>query len=216
MSNVIHAEAASLAWARLAAMPARYVHPVSLSKCFDDALAMDLIVQMQANPRIQSDLKTLLAAKHGLEALPDNLQIEDFDLAIVLLSSDELTGFFRACGATMWANAIAAEIRASTILELKRRIGERAYRSALRNRDLSFTNPATTDVETLTANIERDGATCLASWIGWLPTSLQGWIRLKLPPSQMDQSSLVGEAEARAKEIVTRLATAVAHAEDRV
>ncbi|MBD9524736.1 hypothetical protein IB262_33205 [Ensifer sp. ENS02] len=212
MSN---ANPAAGRWAQWTEAPARYVHPASLAHCFGDALGMDVIVQMQANARIQADLKALIKCKHDLAALPDAPVLEGKEMMLALMSSDAFTSFGRTCGAIIWADVIAAEIRASAIVEIKQRIGELAYTSALKNRDLSSdAERASCDIEALTEGIERDGATCLASWIGGLPSSIQGWMRLKLAPFQTNVSPRGEVTEARMREVVNRVLVTAPYAKD--
>lgn len=210
MGSTIHPAPVSNRWSLFAQAPARYLSARSISQCFDGSLTPEAIRQMQVSPRIQADLKTLLAEHHDLGAIPDDHAMEIPDIALTLMPCDEFSNFFQACGATLWANVLAAEIRASTILELKSRIGENAYKTALQNRDLSLAYAPPTDIEVLLSNIERDSASSLASWIGWLPTSAQGWVRLKLPSSQINAAPFSGATDSHVRAVVNRLAAPTA------
>jgi hypothetical protein len=166
-------------WTGAMAMPARLVHPERLIACYDDAISLDVAVQLQSSDRVQRQLAILLMDHFGLPNLPDPADLDQADLSLVAAPAEQISALVPLAGAVFWAHVLASEIRASEVAEIKRRIGDGAFQTALANRDLSSNLPGPDNLDTLQAAVDGDGYRCLTSWHHALPSGAGAWARLK-------------------------------------
>jgi hypothetical protein len=213
--NRLHSPQTLQNWAAFAAEPVRYMHRDRVLACFAGAIAPGLVSEMQLVPRLQADLVDLVGSHYGLSALANDPGVDGSDLYLASMPREETAAFFQTCGAILWANAIAAEIRAPVIAAIKARIGARAFSKALENRDLAVNCARPPDIDALMANMERDGAACFALWLTGLPVSLKGWVELKFQPSDLEVPAPSGEMADRARRVIERLAELLASGEQR-
>lgn len=161
------------------ATPARLVHPERIVACYDDAISVDLAVRLQASDRIQRQLAILLMDRFALPDLPAPVNLDEADLSLMAAPAEQISILAPLAGAVFWAHFFASEIRTNEVAEIKRRIGDTAFQTALANRDLASNLPAPESLDTLETSVEADGYRCLASWHAALPSAIGAWARLK-------------------------------------
>ncbi|WP_153020358.1 hypothetical protein [Paramesorhizobium deserti] len=197
-------------WAGIAATPLRFLHPSHIAACFNGVVTPKAAEQLAASPRIAKRLERLVADHHGLPAFPGEMAVDDGDLRLMRMSSDEFQEFAWSAGAIYWAHVLSGEIRANAVAALKEIVGEATFTLALAHRDLAGGEPKPDDPEALREHVQRDGDACLASWYASMPPALHAWLRLKLP----EDYSLAPPASAEKREKCLAIARRLAQSGD--
>ena len=166
-------------WAGAMVMPSRLVHPERIIACYDDAISLDVAAQLQRSDRVQRQLAILLMDHFGLPAMPDPAGLDEADLSLMAAPADQISALVPLAGAVFWAHVLASEIRTSEVAEIKRRIGDDAFQTALANRDLAGNLPGPDNLDALQAAVDADGYRCLTGWHHALPSGAGAWARLK-------------------------------------
>lgn len=166
-------------WTNMIAAPARYVHTERIVACYNGAIPIETAMKLQASKRIQRHLAILLTDHFELSALPELAQLDEADLILMTSRAEQISDLVLPAGAIFWSHVFASEIRTNEVAEMKRRVGETGFQTALANRDLASNLPGPDDLGALEALVTSDGLGCIAGWHDALPAHLRPWARLK-------------------------------------
>lgn len=166
-------------WAAFRTAPARLVHHRHIVQAYDEAISIEAAVRLQQSDRVQRPLMRLLMDKFDL---PDARLCpcpEPDDLKLLALSPEAVAHHSYLAGAVFWGHALAGEIRSREVALMKERVGDRAFRVAVDNRDLAAGHEIADGLDALMQAIDVDGRRCWASWQASLPAALAAWLRLR-------------------------------------
>ncbi|MCA1489888.1 SctK family type III secretion system sorting platform protein [Sinorhizobium alkalisoli] len=171
------AEAESI-WETFRSSPARLIHPRHIVIAYDEAITIEAAVRLQQSDRVQRPLLRLLMEKFELPDVGSCPSPEEDDLKLLALAPSAVVQHSYLAGAVFWGHVLAGEIRSREVAVMKERIGERAFRIAVENRDLAAGHEPPGDLDSLIKAIEDDGRKCWAGWQASLPGALAAWLRL--------------------------------------
>lgn len=165
-------------WEVFRCAPARLIHPRHIVTAFGEAITFEAAVRLQQSDRVQRSLCRLLMEKFDLPDVGSCPFPEEDDLKLLALAPSAVGQHSYLAGAVFWGHVLAGEIRSREVALMKERIGERAFRIGVDNRDLAAGLEPPGDLDALVQAIELDGRRCWAGWKTSLPDALAAWLRL--------------------------------------
>lgn len=168
-------------WQALAAEPLRFVDPVAVRACLDDAVSVADTRALIDLLRFQPRLLARLHGVHGLAPLTKVLPNDSPDLDVVLLDARQLASLPLVCGALWHALALSREIRRDAVQQLRHQLGDEVFAFAISKRDKTVATDCLLEGERLRAAIEYDGQVCTKAWLHTRPEPLRRWLTLRWP-----------------------------------
>jgi hypothetical protein len=190
-------------WATLRKAPARFVNPCHIVTAYDEAITVEAAVRLQQADRVQRPLMRLLMEKFALPDVSTCPVPEEDDLKLLALTPAAIAQHSYMAGAVFWGHVLAGEIRSREVASMKERIGDRAFRIAVDNRDLAAGHEAPDDIDTLIKAIELDGRKCWAAWQASLPGAVAAWLQLR-DEADRDRVRFSDAADAAAGALIVR------------
>ncbi|WP_122417675.1 type III secretion protein [Pseudomonas viridiflava] len=174
-------------WQTLTEQPLAFVRERCVSDCLVHDLALADLASLRESPRFASRLENLLNHHFGLQPLAQLALPAEQDLPVLLLSDNDFARLPRLCGAVWHAATLSREIRGQVVSEYRQLLGEETFAYALAHRHLAGAADLLRTPAELAQAIDRDGAFCVATWLGAQPADLRAWLQLRLECPEPDQ-----------------------------
>lgn len=187
----------------MSGLPA-HLYPDRLAVCFRTAGAAGLPEALTTEPRFAARIAGIVDRHYDLsEPAPD---VGPEDRFLLDLSREDLDRFAARAGIVLHARKFLQEIRGPVLAALTERFGPDAMDDARRHADLAAADgEMTADLDAFAARATRDGAACLAAWIGVLPMPLQRRVQLKWPNDHAVPTTDDADIRERGPAILRRL-----------
>ncbi|TBU91574.1 type III secretion protein [Phytopseudomonas dryadis] len=190
------------AWRAQLAQPLQFVRDECIEAGLLGAVNGEQVAALLRQPRFQGRIGELLASYYGLLPLAEaGDQVEDADLAVLLLPPERFARLPLFCGACWHATALSREIRGSVVQALKARLGSEVFAFAVTQREAFAGGDARLQGDALLAAIEEDGEACVSAWLDAQAPALQAWLRLRF-----EVPARLAEGPPSAPQLVRRVA----------
>ena len=163
--------------------PAAWADPGRAAALLVPGLSAATAERLLASPRLAARASRLLAERLGWG---DVAMLQPVDLALAGADGAMLESVALAAGAVWHARRVCALVLGADIAVLCARLGDETRRAALRHMTLapvaaSADRTPADDPNALVADIECDGARCMAAWTDALPGWAASRVQLKWP-----------------------------------